>query len=98
MRAIKESFSFDLENAAEENVFELTFVLTNPLPLVVRSSKLTSQAMLCLLLGVTGADNEGGGGTTGGGGGGGKEVSSNESSENRSSSLSSPLLVVSLLN
>lgn len=53
------------------------------------SSRLTSHAMLCRLLGVTGADNDGGGGTVGGPGGGGREDSSSESSENLSSSLSS---------
>lgn len=53
------------------------------------SSRLTSHAMLCRLLGVTGADSDEGGGTIGGPGGGGREDSSSESSENRSSSLSS---------
>lgn len=66
----------------------LTFVLENPFPFVHKSSRFTSHAMLCRLLGVTGADNDGGGGTTGGGGGGGNDVSSSESSENLSSSLS----------
>lgn len=51
------------------------------------SSKLISQAMLPLLLGVTGADKEGFGGTNGGGGGGGNDVPSSESSEKSSSSL-----------
>uniref|UniRef100_A0A2M4DMB6 Putative secreted protein n=1 Tax=Anopheles darlingi TaxID=43151 RepID=A0A2M4DMB6_ANODA len=55
-------------------------------PKLAGSSRLTSQAMLCRLLGVTGAESDGGGGTVGGPGGGGNEDSSSESSENRSSS------------
>lgn len=56
------------------------------------SSRLISHAMLCRLLGVTGADNDGGGGTIVGGAGGGNELSpSSESSEKWSSSDSSLL-------
>lgn len=65
------------------------FGTANGSPKLAGSSKFTSHAMLCRLLGVTGADRDGGGGTVGGPGGGGREDSSNESSENRSSSLSS---------
>lgn len=63
--------------------------VVNGSPKLAGSSRFTSQAMLCRLLGVTGADSDGGGGTVGGPGGGGSDDSSNESSENRSSSLSS---------
>lgn len=72
-------------------------MLITPFPFVVRSSKLTSHAMLCLLLGVTGQDNDGGGGTGAGAGGGGKDVSSKESSENRSSSLLAAFMSLSWL-